>query len=869
MDQLFHTDGHGGGGPERAPLDHPSPDQPAPAPASLGTGQPGPGGPDAGGHGARQHGDALHGGGEPGGHAILDPLDAAPSGADDPGPRRRRADEPGPEQARGWRFDRPAGRGARDEEAARVAGPASPGTAVVPASHEWDERPAEPPGWNLLGFLWRRKLRIALVATAAMACLTAAIFLFPQSYRASSAVIFQGDLAGAARDDGQREPAFAADTLSNEIELLNSEELLDKVALTLDLTSYPEFAASSRIMPERFSGAFDRAKAWASRLAGNLGLGKLSAPLSASSSGRLPEERLPDERLMETVDALRSHLSVVPVGLSRVIRITAQAHDPELAATVANAVAAAYGDTRAEAKASVTRDAHDWIEKRLNTLHERTLRSARAYDAFRHDSGAVRGKDGTISQEQVSQTSSELTQARALRATLQLTLAQVSGRGEADLDALASASGSSLLPRLREQLAVAAARHAELAASGGLAMPSVAANRAQIADITRSIARERSRIRATLLGQLAVAQSNEQRLAVTLEALVAKVEAADATGAQMQALQRDAAADAEVYRSFVARAEQTDPELAYQPPSVRILSRAVAPLRPTSPNKRMLLPAALLLSLGIGTAAAFVKERARRGVLTLRDLPRPDGNAPLGLLPFVRRRNRGMMRVWDEAVAQVLARMLLPYRGVPPASILVTSALPREGKTRVAIALAAAARNRGLHVLLVDADLRCRTLSNVAGMARTERNLVRLLEGEMDAADAPTYHGGWGFAVLPAGKVAGSPVDLLATHAWENTLRDLEELFDLIVIDTPPVLAAGDTWMMARHADATVVVAEWAATQAATIELAVEQLSSAHARVLGLVLTKVSPREHASHGFDESVMFSPKLLRYCRSRRLV
>lgn len=839
MDRSFIWNEQDGDEPKEP--ERPTPQQPAPP--DLGPpGQPAPG----------QHDDAQHGLEQLGDHANLDPIDAPPPEADDAGPRRPRPDEPGPEQARRWRFERPSGPGARGNEAPRVAGPSGPGTAVVPSGRDWDERPAEAPGWNLLSFLWRRKLRIAVVAAVAMACLTLVTFLIPQSYRASSAVIFQGDLPGATRDDGQREPAFAADTLSNEIELLTSEELLDKVAVTLDLTRNPEFAAYRLIMPERFAGAFDLAKTWALQLRARLGFGKPPAPSPAS----------PDQRLMETVDTLRSRLAIVPVGLSRVIRITAQAHDPELAATLANAVVAAYADTRAKAKAAATRDAHDWIEKRLNTLHERALQSARAYDAFRHDSGAVRGKDGTISQEQVSQVSTELTQARALRATLQLTLAQVAGTGEADLDALASASGSLLLQRLREQLATATARQAELGASDGLVMPRVTANRAQVADITRSIARERNRIRATLLGQFAVASANEQRLAATLDVLKAKVEVADVGGAQMQALQRDASADAEVYRNFVSRAEQTDPELAYQPPSVRILSRAFAPLRPAWPNKRVVLPAALLLSLGIGTAAAFVRERARRGVFSLRDLPRPDGQAPLGMLPLVRRRDRKMKQVWDEAVAEVLARMLLPHRGLPPASFLVTSALPREGKTRVAIALAAAARNRGLRVLLVDADLRCRTLSKTAEMERSGGNLVRLLQGEIEVHDAPIYHQGWGFAVLPAGEPEGSPANLLATQAWENTLRDLEELFDIVIIDTPPVLAASDTWMMARYADATAVVAEWAATPAATIELAVEQLVSVNARVLGLVLTKVSAREYASFGFDDSVMFSPKLLRY-------
>ena len=423
-----------------------------------------------------------------------------------------------------------------EQEAGAIPGRGPSRSAVVPVHHEWDDRGAEPPGWNVLGFLWRRKLRIAAIAMACMACMTLAIFIIVPTYRASSTVIFQGDAPGATRDDGQREPAFAADTLSNEIELLTSEELLAKVVVGLDLTDNPRFTVHSRLMPGRFAGAVDRARSWLMlRVGARAEPPEVSAAVTASA------------RLSQAVDVLRSRLSIVPVGLSRVIRITAQAHDAELAATLANAVAVAYADTRARSKSEVTREAHDWIETRLNMLHDRALRSAQAYDAFRHANGAVRGKDGTFSQEQMSQIGTELTKSRAIRATLQATLAQAQspGQAEADLDELATASTTALLPRLREQLAVATAREAEMMVRSGSKLPSLVATRAEIADINRSIAREVGRVRATVSAQLAVATSNEARLTDTLERLKAEVEAADAGGAQMRALQQDAAADDE------------------------------------------------------------------------------------------------------------------------------------------------------------------------------------------------------------------------------------------------------------------------------------------------------------------------------------
>ena len=723
-----------------------------------------------------------------------------------------------------------------------------PPTIAAPSlsrAEAWDAQTAGPPGWDALGFLWRRKLSILAVAALAMAAATAVTVLLPKTFAAASTVIYQGDAPAAVVRDEGREPAFAPDTLSSEVELLTSEQLLAEVVTKLGLEHTTEFAPNQDSFLPPWIGAY------------------LDRFVSRGSSATPPDAATV---LTETVDTLRTKLSIAPVGLSRVIRITAKSHDPALAALITNGIARAYVEARADTKEAATRQAHRWIEQRLSTLRDHALETARAYDEYRAKAGAVRGKDGPIAQEQLTQVSNELTQVRQLESTVQLALAQSGNGAGSDLDALTSASGSPLLPKLRDQLASATARQAEMEVNGGSLSPNVVANRALVADLTRSIGAEKARIRRTLESKLAVLQSNEKQLADTLAGTVAKVERSDSSGAQMQALEREATASADIYRSFRLRAEQTDPELSYQPPGVRILSAAVPPVRPASPDKRVILPAALVVSLGLGAAFAFLTETRRRGVVTLRALPRPAGQPPLGMLPLMRRRDRRMIRVWDEAVAQILARMLLPFRGVVPSSILVTSALPREGKTRLAIALATAAHSRGLRVLLIDADLRCRGVSKAAGLSQSDQTLVRLLHGEITAADAGLRHGEWGFSVLPAGICLDSPVNLLASEAWPVALRRLEALFDLVIIDTPPVLAAADAWLLARHADATAIAVESGVTEPAIITEAVERLISTQARVIGLVLTKVDGQSQADTDPADLTMFSPELLNYHRRR---
>ena len=712
------------------------------------------------------------------------------------------------------------------------------------------------PGWDVAGCLWRRKWLIAVVSLLAMAVLSTLITLMPRSYQAQSTVIFQADRASAARgDDSLREPGFAPDTLANEIETLLSDELLATVVTRLDLVHTSDFASAtaSPLAPAATLAALlpGSARVFAERTFARLGIAG-SPPAMDGGSDRIQAE---------TVAALRGRLTVGPVGLSRVLRITAQAHDPALAAQLANAVTGAYIDAQAKAKETATANAHRWIDQRLDSLRERATRSALAFEEFRHSSGLVRGKDSTLIQEQLTQISTELTRVRQARTAAELMLSQADGITGADLDQLNPATGSALLPKLREQLAEASARLAERQATGGRLLPSVIAARAQVTDLTRSIAIERDRTRQTLRKQVAVSSATEQRLVATLAELRSQIETSETSGARADALERDANADRDTYVNFLTRSRQTDPDLNYESPGTRVVSSASVPLHPVAPNKRVLFPAALVVSLGLGTLAAFVRDGARRGIQTLSDLP-GGSQARLGMLPRVPAGDRRMARVFDEAAAQILARVMLPRDGLSPASIVVTSALPQEGKTRAAIALAKVAKDRGLRVLLVDADLRSRGLSASAGLLNCDRNLVRLLRDEIGADEADVYNGLWGLSMLPAGSAGGSPMHLLATGSWEVALRELEGNFDLVIVDTPPILLAGDAWLVARPADATILVTRWASTPLSAVELALEQLRTVKAQVVGVVLSMVSHREHASYGYDDSVVYSRKVLRY-------
>ena len=283
---------------------------------------------------------------------------------------------------------------------------------------------------------------IAAVSGLLMLGAGAAVMALPASYQASSAVIFQGDRPSAVRgEDALRDASFAPDTLANEIELMLSEEgALSSVVTRLDLVHDPEYA------PKPASGLALRLEALIPQLP------ERWRPAAERLLGRTTDDDAadrPGREVAETVTALRSRLSVNPVGVSRVIRIVAQSRDPETATRIANAVPEAYLDALTSAKTVAVAAAHQWIEQRVSELRDRASRSALAYEEFRHANGLVRGKDSTISQEQITQISIDLTKARQARLETERSV----GDGRqlwAELDhQLAQRPG--IVARLREQ----------------------------------------------------------------------------------------------------------------------------------------------------------------------------------------------------------------------------------------------------------------------------------------------------------------------------------------------------------------------------------------------------------------------------------
>lgn len=679
--------------------------------------------------------------------------------------------------------------------------------------------------------LLRRRWLFASVAAATLTLTGAAIGTLPRSYVATTDVLL-GDreidsihVAGTSAGGAIRE-----DALANEVVFAQSDNVLRSVEAGLALASNPEFNSRLR------SGALDQLRR------------------AFSLSGR--EDPMTQEN--DILEVIRKRISVGPVGHSHVLRITATSVDASTSAALANAVSKEWRASRLELQAAANREAYTAITERLTDLRARADASAEAASRYRTEHGLVRGATGPAQQDlddavrALSAASQRLAEAEAERDQVTRALA------DSTIDRLGSVLGSTNLAKLQELEAVAKAQQLRLAGEKGTSHPDMQSAAAEFASFRERSNLERRRIAGHLVDEVRSAQGLRAAAAARLDRARTAAAQADHSQAGLEALQRVADTDQALFQAFLARSKETGPDVFVQIGNLQEIARATPPTRPASPNVMLLLGIAAVASLAAGSLAVVAAETRRRGLVSEEEVETVLGRPALGLLP---RHGSGLPEMKD-AASELLVRIMRDAKPGERLCVAITSALPSEGKSTAALLLARAGSEQGRRVLLVDGDLRRASLTRKLTSARRNvRGFADVLAGRIALADAICQLPTEKFSFLPAGELTGRPTDLLACSAGflaPNVTRG----FDLIVVDTPPVLVGGDTALLAREADQTVFLARWAKTPPANATAALRRLDAGRIQVTGIVLSLVDTRLNAQYGHGEALTYSRRLSAY-------
>ena len=548
----------------------------------------------------------------------------------------------------------------------------------------------------------------------------------------------------------------------------------------------------------------------------------------------------PDQELSDTVDVLTQSVKITPTPRSRVIGITASAWDKSLAAKISNTAAEVYVTTHLALLHDANSGAEKFLTDRLEEIKDTSARAAQDVERYRNDHGLVAGATNTLVQEQATALSVQLLDARAKLGALQ---AEYTSAQSGDPEQLSSVVNSATMSRLRELEVTTSNKRAEFVARYGPDTPLLAPFDSSLSNTRTQIAAEARRRVHGLTTDLQAAKANVANLIARETDLRGQLDTMNIARSHLSTMETESASAATLYAAFLNRARETQANLSFPNTDVRILSKASVPTKPAFPNNLIMLPIAGFISVIFGSTLGFLKELRGKGLNSTAEVELLIRLPTLGMIPLRNTNDHN----YRDAIENLLNCV---YFGLQARSVLITSALPNEGKSMTSRALAIAAADRGIRVLLIDADMRSVVTRPTIGFAD-------VLRGEVTTASALQNSPRSDLTILSSGKARDNPIRLLSLKPAKDVLERLTKQYELVIIDGPPVLAGGDCWMISQHVEQTILLAKWGVTSPVAIQTALKQIMryKNDKLVAGIVLNMVDPRKGRKLSPADLVMF--------------
>jgi capsular exopolysaccharide synthesis family protein len=388
--------------------------------------------------------------------------------------------------------------------------------------------------------------------------------------------------------------------------------------------------------------------------------------------------------------------------------------------------------------------------------------------------------------------------------------------------------------------------------------PKVLAAESELSSAREAVKREVLAVVNGITKEYELAKANVAANSRTLDSMKVEMQNMSRKGFQLGVLQREAESNKQLYDLFVNRAKETDVASNLQSTAGRIIDPAVVADSPLRPKKLEIIGIALVLGLLTGVALVFVLDYLDSTLHTSADVERRLGEDVLGAIqilepekgkPFVAARAflEDPNSAFAESVRTVRTAVLLSAIDEPHRVVMVTSTLPGEGKTTMAINLAFAL-GQMKKVLLIDCDIRRPTLADAIGGMEGAQGLVEYLSDEVNLINCIRPTENPNVFVLPAGKRFNSPLELLSSQRFGQTIAKVKELFDVVLIDCPPLKPVSDALVVSRYVNAVVFVVKADSTPHQLASAALKRLHSVDASVLGVVLNQLDFKKSDRYG---------------------
>jgi capsular exopolysaccharide synthesis family protein len=556
------------------------------------------------------------------------------------------------------------------------------------------------------------------------------------------------------------------------------------------------------------------------------------------------------------------------VGQGYVIGISVTSVDPARAARLANAVADAFVVEKLDARFEAAKRASAWLSDRLVELRQQLRASEEAVAQFRSDHGFVEksGANVTLNQQQLSELNASVLTARAevaqKKARIDLLHSMLDKGG--NIQSLPDFPSSPELLSLNQQRVAVSQKEADLVRRYNAGHPLVVHVHGELADVQRAIVEETRRLTATFAANInteyELAKARSDSLERSLREATGQSVVDDRTAITLRELERTAAVNKSLFEDFLQRAKITQEQSTFEARDSRVITAALPPGGPSYPKKTQFMTLALIFGLFLGVGSAVAKDKLNGGFATPRQI---EDILHVPLLSSVNVMDAKDLKVKGEVIKLPLYPAVMPLAryseairtlrsGIqmadvdnPPKVIQMTSTVPDEGKTTIALSLAVSAAVSGLKVLFVDGDLRHSSATKFFGMMRLP-GLVDVLVGDSNPQEVIQFDKRSKLWILAAGTSTRNPADLLASNRMKELVEQCRQIFDFIVIDSPPIGPVIDPFVISNLSDSVVYVVRWASTSRELVQQSMQRLSAE--KVAGVIFNFVNEKAAQKYG---------------------
>ena len=677
---------------------------------------------------------------------------------------------------------------------------------------------------------WRSvvKRKWAILALAGVVAVLAAVVAMAMApvYQASATVLIEAGRGKIVSIEEVYSVGQARENYQTQIEILKSREVAERTVRVLKLWEVP--ALDPRIARP----------SWREQ--------------ALAAAGMAPTEQKPDWTEPELVAVLVNHvmggLSVSPVRGSQLVRVQFTSGDRDLAARITNTVAQQYIETERDERYAVTQQVSLQLQDRLADLRGKLVQSEKALQAYREQRGivALGGSAQATAGQAIANTFTQLSEARGKRAALEGEYRQAQAAG-ADYSSIPSVARSPQVATAQAAVSVSQAKLSELQQTLGSAHFRVQQAETELADLRATLRRNQLAAIAVLNREYEAARATEQTLDAAYGSARGAVQSFNREEFELSVLDREYQSNRQLFDMFMSRAKETNLAGDIQPSLARVVDGAVPPTIPVAPNKRQIVLVALVLALLAGALASVVVDRLDNTIKGSDDAENRLKLPVLTALPLVAQKNRRLLsRIFltdghshfAEGIRTARTGVMLSSLDVKNKILLITSTLPEEGKTTVAINMALA-HAQTKRTLLIDCDMRRSQVSRVLGLPLGGQGLTHLVAGTaleeaciFQMADSP-------LSVLPVGELPPNPLDILLSNRFKETLAALSEQFEMIIIDSPPVELVSEALVLAPMVTNVALVVKAMSTPAPLIRKSLVRLGRAGGQVLGVIVNQL------------------------------